>query len=299
LLVLASASPRRLDLLRQIGLEPAVIDPADTDETPAAAEAPRVYALRMAMAKLAVVAPRHPGATVLAAASVVAQHTLDRIARAGNAGGEICRRRRIEREPAELLPVFDHLAPIGAQHVGRRAGGRSAQHDPSIEHVGDVTLQALAFGFAFDAPREAHAGTQRMIDEVPAGHGDIHRQAGPLVALAVIAHLHQHRSAGRRPAVDPGTVLAAQEAGATRADVDERGIEIRHHPFEPAKEHAVDRRRTVAPCDLQFGQAAACSQRHQEGPRQHLDDQTVGPVHGDAARSMAAVSNSGSPTTLL
>jgi septum formation protein len=72
LLVLASASPRRLDLLRQIGLEPAAIDPADTDETPAPAEAPRVYALRMAMAKLAVVAPRHPGATVLAADSVVA-----------------------------------------------------------------------------------------------------------------------------------------------------------------------------------------------------------------------------------
>jgi septum formation protein len=72
LLVLASASPRRLDLLRQIGLEPAAIDPADTDETPAAAEVPRAYALRMAIAKLAVVAPRHPGATVLAADSVVA-----------------------------------------------------------------------------------------------------------------------------------------------------------------------------------------------------------------------------------
>jgi len=72
LLVLASASPRRLDLLRQIGLEPAAIDPADTDETPVPAEAPRVYALRMAMAKLAVVAPRHPGATVIAADSVVA-----------------------------------------------------------------------------------------------------------------------------------------------------------------------------------------------------------------------------------
>jgi septum formation protein len=72
LLVLASASPRRLDLLRQIGLEPGAVDPADTDETPAAAELPRTYALRMAMAKLAVVMPRHPGATVLAADSVVA-----------------------------------------------------------------------------------------------------------------------------------------------------------------------------------------------------------------------------------
>lgn len=72
MLVLASASPRRLDLLRQIGLEPSAIDPADIDETPAPAEAPRAYALRMAIAKLAVVAPRHPGATVLAADSVVA-----------------------------------------------------------------------------------------------------------------------------------------------------------------------------------------------------------------------------------
>jgi septum formation protein len=70
-LVLASASPRRLDLLRQVGREPATIDPADIDETPHAAEAPRAYALRMARAKLEVVAKRHPGAIVLAADSVV------------------------------------------------------------------------------------------------------------------------------------------------------------------------------------------------------------------------------------
>jgi septum formation protein len=71
-LVLASASPRRLELLRQIGIEPAAIDPADTDETPHRDEAPRAYAERMAKAKLAVVAPRHPEALVLAADSVVA-----------------------------------------------------------------------------------------------------------------------------------------------------------------------------------------------------------------------------------
>ncbi|WP_422002429.1 Maf family protein [Reyranella sp.] len=71
-LVLASASPRRLDLLRQVGLEPAAIDPADIDETPASRELPRAYALRMARAKLAAVAPRHAGSIVLAADSVVA-----------------------------------------------------------------------------------------------------------------------------------------------------------------------------------------------------------------------------------
>jgi septum formation protein len=71
-LVLASASPRRLDLLRQVGIEPAKIDPAHIDETPGPRELPRAYALRMAKAKLAAVACRHPGAVVLAADSVVA-----------------------------------------------------------------------------------------------------------------------------------------------------------------------------------------------------------------------------------
>ena len=70
-LVLAAASPRRLDLLRQVGIEPAEIDPADIDETPERRELPRAYALRMAKAKLAVVAGRHDGAVVLAADSVV------------------------------------------------------------------------------------------------------------------------------------------------------------------------------------------------------------------------------------
>lgn len=70
-LVLASASPRRLDLLRQVGYEPATIDPADIDETPRTGELPRAYALRMARTKLAVVQARHAGALVLAADSVV------------------------------------------------------------------------------------------------------------------------------------------------------------------------------------------------------------------------------------
>jgi len=70
-LVLASASPRRLELLRQVGLEPAEIDPADIDESPGTGELPRTYAVRMARAKLAAVACRHPAAIVLAADSVV------------------------------------------------------------------------------------------------------------------------------------------------------------------------------------------------------------------------------------
>ncbi len=70
--VLASASPRRLDLLRQIGVTPDDIDPADIDESPRRAETPRAYALRMARDKARVVAARHLGAVVLAADTVVA-----------------------------------------------------------------------------------------------------------------------------------------------------------------------------------------------------------------------------------
>ncbi len=55
-----------------MGLEPSAVDPAELDETPLPAEAPRAYALRMAEAKFAAVASRHPGQLVLAADSVVA-----------------------------------------------------------------------------------------------------------------------------------------------------------------------------------------------------------------------------------
>jgi septum formation protein len=71
-LVLASASPRRLALLTQIALAPDRIEPADLDETPRPRELPARHALRLAAAKAMAVAPRHAGAFILAADTVVA-----------------------------------------------------------------------------------------------------------------------------------------------------------------------------------------------------------------------------------
>ena len=51
MLILASASPRRRELLARLGLEPARIAAADIDETPRKAEVPRLYASRMAREK--------------------------------------------------------------------------------------------------------------------------------------------------------------------------------------------------------------------------------------------------------
>jgi septum formation protein len=67
---LASASPRRLALLAQIGVVPDSVLPADIDETPKRAELPRVYAMRMAREKVGRVAV--PGSFTLAADTVVA-----------------------------------------------------------------------------------------------------------------------------------------------------------------------------------------------------------------------------------
>ncbi|MGA7865044.1 MAG: Maf family protein [Stellaceae bacterium] len=71
-LVLASASPRRLELLRQVGLMPDGMDPADIDETPRRGELPPAHAMRLAQEKARAVIARHPGAYVLAADTVVA-----------------------------------------------------------------------------------------------------------------------------------------------------------------------------------------------------------------------------------
>ena len=70
-LVLASSSPRRIELLAQVGIRPDHIDPADIDETPLKGETPPLLARRLASSKAQVVASRHPQAIVIAADTVV------------------------------------------------------------------------------------------------------------------------------------------------------------------------------------------------------------------------------------
>jgi septum formation protein len=71
-LVLASASPRRLDLLERIGVRPDVVVPADIDERIVGSELPREHARRLAREKAQVVAASQTDGLVLAADTVVA-----------------------------------------------------------------------------------------------------------------------------------------------------------------------------------------------------------------------------------
>lgn len=70
ILVLASASPRRRDLLTQVGITPDAVTPADIDETPHKKELPRHYAQRMGREKA--LAVHRDGQFTLAGDTVVA-----------------------------------------------------------------------------------------------------------------------------------------------------------------------------------------------------------------------------------
>ena len=115
-LVLASASPRRRDLLNQIGVSPDDVIPADIDETPLKQETPRQLAERLAVQKCDAVADGlGAGAFVLAADTVVAvgRRLLDKAHTADQARGYL-----------ELMSGRSHRVLTGVSIVspdGRRS----------------------------------------------------------------------------------------------------------------------------------------------------------------------------------
>lgn len=71
-LILASASPRRVELLAQIGIVADLVVAAQIDETPLQGELPSQLARRLAIAKASAVAAEFPGAMVIGGDTVVA-----------------------------------------------------------------------------------------------------------------------------------------------------------------------------------------------------------------------------------
>lgn len=123
--VLASASPRRSDLLEQIGLKPDRIVPADIDECARRGELPRQMAARLAAEKASLVAETWPGCFVLGADTVVA-----------------CGRRALSKaETSEQAEQFLRLLS-GRRH--RVIGGISVIA-PSGKRVDRVVATAVTF----------------------------------------------------------------------------------------------------------------------------------------------------------
>jgi septum formation protein len=120
-LILASASPRRLELLARIGIVPDEIRPAEIDETPRKSELPAAYAARMSAEKAAGVAV--PGALVLAADTVVA------------AGRRILPKTEDEAEARRMLDLLSGRRHRVLSAVSLVDGGGRARHRLSTSIV--------------------------------------------------------------------------------------------------------------------------------------------------------------------
>lgn len=138
-LVLASASPRRLDLLAQIGVTPDFVEAAEIDETPLPNETPRLLANRLACAKAGKVAVVHPDVYVLAADTVVAvgRRILPKAANAQEV--RVC---------LKLLSGRAHkvLTAVAVQAPGGRIATRLVETRLHLKRLTSVEIEAYAQG---------------------------------------------------------------------------------------------------------------------------------------------------------
>src|SRR5207245_5543688 len=126
-IVLASGSPRRRQLLEMLGLSCRIVPPA-VDETRAPAELPEGYVTRLAREKAATVAAREPGAVVLAADTTVVMR------------GHVFGKPETPQEAAAMLKRLE-----GRKHQVMTAV--AVAQDGRLEHaldVTDVTFRRLA-----------------------------------------------------------------------------------------------------------------------------------------------------------
>jgi septum formation protein len=156
-LILASASPRRQQLLARIGVTADAIIPADIDETPHKAELPRIYARRMASEKAAVIAAQHPESAVLSGDTVVA------------AGRRVLPKAEKEAEARECLSVISGrrhvvLSAVTLMLPGGRALHRLSEsvvafkrlHADEVEaYIASGEWQGKAGGYAIQGSAEA------------------------------------------------------------------------------------------------------------------------------------------------
>ena len=161
LVVLASASPRRLDLLRQIDITPDLVDPAELDERALPNETPRRLALRLAHDKAVLVAARQAGAFVVAADTVVCvgRRVLPKTETADEARGCLAllsgRAHRVATGVAVVSPtgaVAERLAETRV-HVKRLSEAEIEAYVASGEwrgKAGGYAIQGRAAGFVLD-----------------------------------------------------------------------------------------------------------------------------------------------------
>lgn len=156
-LVLASQSPRRVDVLRQLGLDPTV-QPADVDETRRQGESPRAYVERLAREKAEAVANQHPGALVVGGDTVVV-----------DSGGVLEK----PSDPADAIQMVLRLS--GSTHTVL-SGVALAGPGDTVSGVAETTVRMREYD---EATARAYVATGEPLDK--AGGYGIQGQGAALV----------------------------------------------------------------------------------------------------------------------
>lgn len=152
MLVLASASPRRQELLRNAGI-PFVVQPTDIPEVPEAGEAPRAFAERMARQKALTVFRQRPHDVVLGADTIVV------------VDAEILGKPRDDADAARMLRLLSgrrHEVTTGVCLVGQQLGPAISFVDVRSETTA-VTMDALS-----DEDIRAYISTREPMDKAGA-----------------------------------------------------------------------------------------------------------------------------------
>lgn len=169
-LVLASSSPRRIELLAQVGIVPDRIDPADIDETPQKSETPARLAERLARTKAQVVAERHSDACIVAADTVV------------SVGRRLLEKAADEAEATRFLRLLSgrnhrvHTA-VAVAHAGRltarvvetRVAFKTLSDAEIAGYVASGDWRGKAGGYGIQGP--AGAFVRRIVGSHPAVMG--------------------------------------------------------------------------------------------------------------------------------
>ncbi len=147
-LVLASASPRRTELLTRLGLAHTV-DPAHVAEDHLAGETPEEHVERLARAKAAAVALRHPDALVLAGDTVVVRD------------GAILGKPATQEEAKSMLTSLSgrtHTVVSGLALAGPGAGEVHSRHDTAQVRFRRLAAQEVAEYVATGEPMDKAGG---------------------------------------------------------------------------------------------------------------------------------------------
>ena len=188
-LVLASASPRRIELLAQVGIAPDRIVPADIDETPLKGETPPRLAERLACTKAETVAAAEPEAFVLAADTVVAvgRRLLEKPADEAEARRFLSllsgRNHRVFTGVALKAPGRDTAVRV----VETRVSLKPLSDDEITGYIATGDWRGKAGGYAIQGP--AGAFVRRIVGSHPA-----------VMGLPLYEAVQLLRGAGWRPA---------------------------------------------------------------------------------------------------